>query len=151
MDIVDVLLGEHGALGAQFRYLETAIPEHSLEALKAEVEFLAAALQSHSTLEDELLFTALEPLLGVGSPELLGMRMMHGDIDRELEACRTATDATEAGEQLLGVVELARQHFLGEEETLFPKARRAIPQETRAALGAAWASRRSVVAVEAPR
>jgi hemerythrin-like domain-containing protein len=145
MDIVETLLGEHGALYAQFDHLEEAIPQLSLDALKAEVEVLAAALQSHSALEDELLFTALEPILGAGSPELLGMRMMHEDIDRQIEACRAAAEVTQAQGHLLGVVELSRQHFLGEEQTLFPTARQKIPQEARGALGATWAARRGVM------
>jgi hemerythrin HHE cation binding domain-containing protein len=145
MDIVETLLGKHGALYAQFDHVEATIPRLSLGALKAQAEVLAAALQSHSTLEDELLFTALEPILGVGSPELVGMRMMHEDIDRGIEACRAAMEITQAQGQLLGVVELARQHFLGEEQTLFPTARQRVPQGTRDALGAAWASRRGVM------
>jgi hemerythrin-like domain-containing protein len=145
MDIVETLLGEHGVLYAQLDHLEEAIPQLSVNALKAEIEVFAVALQSHSALEDELLFIALEPILGVGSPELLGMRMMHEDIDRQIEACRAATEVTQAQGQLLGVVELARQHFMGEEQTLFATAKKMIPQETRDALGATWASRRGVM------
>jgi hemerythrin-like domain-containing protein len=145
MDIVDALLGEHGALYAQFDHVEETAPQLSLSALRAQTDVLAAALQSHSSLEDELLFTALEPLLGVGSPELLGMRMMHEDIDRGIEAFRAATEIERAQGAVLGVVGLARQHFLGEEQTLFPTARERIPQETRDALGAEWVARRGVM------
>jgi len=145
MDIVDALLGEHGALYAQFDHVEEVVPQLSLSALRAQTDVLAAALQSHSSLEDELLFTALEPILGVGSPELLGMRMMHEDIDRGIEAFRAATEIEQAQGSLLGVVGLARQHFLGEEQTLFPTARKRITQETRDALGAEWAARRGVM------
>lgn len=145
MDIVDALLGEHGALYAQFDHVEEVVPQLSLSALRAQTDVLAAALQSHSSLEDELLFTALEPILGVGSPELLGMRMMHEDIDRVIEAFRAATEVEQAQGAVLGVVGLARQHFLGEEQTLFPTARERILQETRDALGAEWAARRGVM------
>jgi len=55
MDIVDALLGEHGALYVQFDHVEEAIPQLSLCALRAQTDVLAAALQSHSSLEDELL------------------------------------------------------------------------------------------------
>jgi len=146
MDIVQALLGEHGALYAQFDYLEEAIPRQSLSALQAQADVLAAALQSHARLEDELLFASLEPILGAGSPELLGMRMMHEDIDRGLESCRAATDDAGAQGDLLGVIGLARQHFLGEEQVLFPLAQARIPHATRDALGAEWAARRGVSA-----
>ncbi len=145
MDIVEALLGEHGALYVQFDYLENAAPGQPLSVLKMQAEVLAAALQSHSSLEDELLFASLEPVLGAGSPELLGMRMMHEDIDRGIEACRTAADAGQAEAELLGVIGLARQHFLGEERTLFPIAQERVPQETRDMLGAEWAARRGVM------
>jgi hemerythrin-like domain-containing protein len=145
MDIIETLLGEHGALHVQFDYLENAVPGQPLSVVKMQAEVLAAALQSHSSLEDELLFGSLEPILGAGSPELLGMRMMHEDIDRGIEACRAAADADQAQAELLGVIGLARQHFLGEEQTLFPLAKERVPKETRDTLGAEWAARRGVM------
>jgi quercetin dioxygenase-like cupin family protein len=87
MDIVDALLGQHGVLYSQLDYLEEAAPQLSMDALKAQTDVLAAALQSHSGLEDELLFTSLGPVLGAGSPELLGMRMIHEELNRGLESC----------------------------------------------------------------
>lgn len=144
MDIVQALMGEHGALYAQFDYLEEAVPGLSRIALQAQTDVLAAALQSHAALEDELLFASLESILGAGSPELLGMRMMHEEIDRGLESCRAATGDAEAQGDLLGVIGLARQHFLGEEQALFPLAQARIPQATRDALGAEWAVRRGL-------
>jgi hemerythrin-like domain-containing protein len=149
MDIVDALLGEHGALHAQFDHLEGAVQDAALSAVKAQAELLAAALQSHSTLEDELLFAPLEPFLGAGSPELLGMRMMHEEIDRGLEACRDAAETGPAQRELLGVIGLARQHFLGEEQTLFPLAQQRLPRQIRARLGAQWAVRRGINGVPA--
>lgn len=150
MDIIETLLGEHGVLYVQFDHLEDAVAGLPLSAVKAQAEVLAAALQSHSSLEDELLFTSLEPILGMGSPELLGMRMMHEDIDRGIEACRATTDADHAQADLLGVVGLARQHFLGEEQTLFPLAKERVPKETRDTLGAEWAARRGVMRMMLP-
>jgi hypothetical protein len=146
MDIVQGLLGEHGVLYAQFEYLEETVPGLSLGVLKAQAEMLAAALRSHSSLEDELLFAALEPVLGAGSPELLGMRMMHEEIDRGLESCRAAEDERGAQGDLLGVVGLARQHFLGEEQAIFPVAQARLTKAGREALGAQWAARRGVTA-----
>jgi hemerythrin-like domain-containing protein len=144
MDIVQALLGEHGVLYAQFEYLEETAPGLSLGVLKAQAEMLAAALQSHSSIEDELLFAALEPVLGAGSPELVGMRMMHEEIDRGLETCRGAGDERDAQGELLGVVGLARQHFLGEEQAIFPLAHSRLTTASREALGAQWAARRGV-------
>ncbi len=77
----------------------------------------------------------------------MGMRLMHEEIDRGLESCRAATTDAEAQSALLGVVGLARQHFLGEEQAIFPLARARIPQARRDELGAEWAARRGVTPV----
>jgi hemerythrin-like domain-containing protein len=144
MDIVDVLLGEHGVLYAAFAHLE-AERESPPEMLRASGELVASVLLSHSEIEDDLLFRALEPLIGIGSPQLVGMRMMHEHIDRGLQAFRTATNVAEALAYLFGAIELSRQHFLGEEQTLFPTARERIPPDSRQALGNEWATRRGLV------
>jgi hemerythrin-like domain-containing protein len=146
MNIIDVLLGEHGALYPQFDFLEQTLSEvGTVGEIKAQAALLAAAMQSHSTVEDDLLFAALESPLGAESPALVGMRMMHEDLDRGFEELRGAKDVVVARDGLLGVIGLARQHFLGEEEFLFPTARRALDRETLDRLGAMWAERRGVL------
>ncbi len=78
MDIVDALVGEHGVLGAECEDLEGLVAlASSLAEVRAQTALLASGLQSHAQVEDELLFTALEPSLGASSPVLQGMRMMH--------------------------------------------------------------------------
>ncbi len=147
MNIIDGLLGEHGAMYPQFDFLEQTLPEvSSTGEIKAQAELLGAILQSHSAVEDDLLFAALELPLGAESPALVGMRMMHEDIDRGLEELRRAEDVAGARDALLGVIGLARQHFLGEEESLFPTARRVLDRDTLDRLGALWAGRRGVTA-----
>lgn len=146
MNIIDVLLGEHGALYPQFDFLEQTLPEvGTVGEIKAQAEVLAAAVQSHSTVEDDLLFAALESPLGAESPALVGMRMMHEDLDRGFEELQRAEDVVVARDGLLGVIALARQHFLGEEESLFPTARRVLDREALDRLGAMWAERRGVL------
>jgi hemerythrin-like domain-containing protein len=145
MNIIDVLLGEHGAMYPQFDFLEQTLGEvGTISEIKAQAELLAAAVQSHSTIEDDLLFAALEGPLGVGSPALVGMRMMHEDIDRGFEELRRAEDVAVARDGLLGVIGLARQHFLGEEESLFPTAHRVLNRDALDRLGAMWAERRGM-------
>jgi hemerythrin-like domain-containing protein len=146
VNIVDTLLGEHAVMYAHFDFLEQTLPGlGDLAEIRVLGTVLAAVVQSHSTVEDDLLFAALEEPLGAVSPALVGMRMMHEDIDRGFAEFEQAEDATAAREALLGVIGLARQHFLGEEESLFPTARRVLDGETLGRLGAAWAARRSVL------
>ena len=65
MNILDALLGEHGVLYAEIDYLEGAHPEATtVAAVQASLALLAAGVQSHSRLEDELLFVSLERHLG---------------------------------------------------------------------------------------
>jgi len=146
VNVVDVLLGEHGAMYSQFDCVERVVPGlDGLQEIRALGALLAAVVQSHSTVEDELLFAALERPLGRASPALVGMRMMHEDIDRGFAELERAEDPGAARDALLGVVGLARQHFLGEEESLFVTARRVLDDETLGRLGAAWAERRGVL------
>jgi len=146
MDILNVLLGEHGVFYGQFDYLEQLLPGASaIEEVQVLAGVLAAAVEAHSALEDDLLFTALEPHLDAGSPDVLGMRMMHEEIAVGFERVRLARDLNAAREACAGVIELARQHFIGEETFLFPKARLLLADEARDTLGAAWADRRGVM------
>lgn len=145
MDIVDALVGEHGVLGAECGYLEGILPEvSSLAGVRAQAELLASALRSHAQVEDELLFIALEPYLEPSSPVLLGMRMMHEDIERGLARATQARDLAEAQDALIGVLDLTRQHFMGEEQVVFPLARGTLPPATREHLGSQWAERRGI-------
>lgn len=146
MDIVDLLVGEHGVLNAQLEYLERdASRAASLPAVQAQVSVLAVGLQSHAQVEDDILFTALEPHLEASSPVLVGMRMMHEDIDRTLERLAGAGELTQAREELLGLVGLVRQHFLGEEQAVFPLARQVVDEGTLRRLAVEWAERRGIL------
>jgi hemerythrin-like domain-containing protein len=146
MDILNVLVGEHGIFYGQFEYLEQVLSSVSeIEEVQVPAGLLAAAVEAHSALEDDLLFAALEPHLDADSPDVLGMRMMHEEIAAGFERVRVARDVHGAREACVGVIELARQHFVGEETFVFPKARLLLTEDARDTLGAAWADRRGVM------
>ncbi len=146
MDILDVLAGEHGVFYGQFDDLERTLPlATAAEEVQVQAALLGAAVEAHSALEDDLVFTAVEPHLDAGSPDVRGLRMMHEEIADGFGRVRAARDLDTAREEFAGVIGLARQHFLGEETFLFPKARTLLTDETRAALGATWADRRGVM------
>jgi hemerythrin-like domain-containing protein len=104
---------------------------------------LAAALASHAQLEEELLFTTLEPHIGSMGP-LAVMRLEHEKIEAGLERLPTVEDLGQTQELLLQVVTVAREHFAKEERVLYPMATKALSAETLANLGAQWATRRAV-------
>jgi hypothetical protein len=65
MNLIDGLLGEHGILYAEIDALQAALPGmQSVGDIQAGLAFFAAGVQSHSSLEDELLFASLERHLG---------------------------------------------------------------------------------------
>lgn len=146
MKITDAFLGEHAVLYAQFDYLEQATPAaETLAIVQSLAAGLAATLASHAHLEDELLFTALDPYLGPMGP-LAVMRMEHDQIEGLLGRIPAAQDLRQAQGLLQQTVQLARSHFAKEEQVLYPIAEQALDQGRLAELAVQWAERRGVYA-----
>ena len=145
MKITDALLGEHAVFYTQFDYLEQFAPsvtDHPL--VKSLGAMLAAALASHARLEEELLFTTLEPHIGSTGP-LAVMRMDHDEIEKSLEHLPATQDVDQARELLLQIVAIAREHFAKEERMLYPIATQMLSAETLIDLGAQWAYARRII------
>lgn len=122
MSIVTYLLGEHGVLYALLDWVEELAPEAPLEALRAYRDLLAGSIRSHAHVEEELLFDPLERAVPRAESAVRGMRTMHDDIDQALDELARTGEAARASQQLLNVIALTKQHFLAEEETVFPMA-----------------------------
>ncbi len=145
MKITEALLGEHGVFYAQFDHLEQVVPAAStLELVQSQAALLTAALATHAGLENELLFSALDPHLGQMGP-LAVMRMEHDEIENTLGQVQEARDLTQAQRLVLHAVRVARDHFAKEEQVLFPMAHQVLDEEKLAQLGAQWAQQRSVI------
>lgn len=148
MKITDALLGEHGAFYAQFDHLEGVVPEtNTLALIQAQGALLAASLEIHAQLENELLIAALERRLGTYEALLEAMREDHENIEGALSRLPEIRDLTEAQDLVLDTVQAARNHFLKEEHALFPMAEQELDRETLNQLGVQWAERRGVVLV----
>ena len=147
MKITDALLGEHAVFYAQFDHLEQAIPDaNSVAQVKSLGAMLAAALASHAQMEEELLFTTLEPHIGSMGP-LAVMRKEHDEIEKSLESLPAIQEVDQARDLLLKVVTVAREHFPKEEQALYPIANKTLTAETMIDLGAQWAACRAIVLV----
>lgn len=147
MKITDALLGEHGVFYAQFSHLEQVIPQRAdLALVQAQGALLTAALETHAHLEEELLFSALDPHLGQGGP-LAVMRMEHQQIEEGLARLPGLGERALAQQLLLQVVQVARGHFAKEEQVLYPMAQQVLGEAKLVELGASWAERRQVVVV----
>ncbi len=147
MNLLDALLGEHGPLRHQIDALKLAAPNLGAAELRAAALALAEGIESHATLEDELLF---EPLLASGrvpAGPVEAMLQEHRQIEALLgDLLAPAAEAGRGDPQrtVLRLVETVRHHFDHEENVLFPLAAGALTAETLAAAGERWAERRSV-------
>jgi len=144
MKITDVLRGEHGPLYALLGHLEDSAPQWELADLLLAGRTVESALLSHAELEDELLFAPVEARMGAGGPAQ-AMREEHEEIDGRFAALRGAADERAARAVVLDLVRLAREHFLKEEEVLFPLAENLLPGEELERAGDEWAARRGPV------
>ncbi len=144
MTLLEALLGEHGALYAIFEHLEQALnDEITLEEIRAKEAVLRSVLISHATLEDELLFPALERAIGPDGP-LAVMRMEHDRIEEALGWLAQVESVDECRKLLAETLEFTRQHFSKEEQVLFGIARSNLDADQLVDLGREWAERRGV-------
>lgn len=144
MRLTDGLLGEHAVIYALLDHVEQELAE--LEVL-ADVQrltrMLAAALVSHAQVEDRLLFSALEPHLGLEGP-LAVMREEHLDLEAAVEGVARAETGAAAAEQLRQALQVTRDHFIKEERVLFHMARQFMSDRDLESLGYNWAAARGV-------
>lgn len=139
--ITDALLGEHGVIYPLLSHL-TATPFASVEEARLKAAQVAAGLATHAAIEDELLFVAMEGVLGPNGGPLAVMRAEHDEVEASLERLTGIDDAGEATALAAHLHEVARGHFAKEEQVLFPMAVQMLGEETLRDLGAEWAARR---------
>ena len=145
MLITDALLGEHGIFYLLFQDIEGALPTlESVAALTNRAAPLSFSLEAHARLEDELLFTALEPHLGTQGGPLAVMRMEHDQIVNVLGRIESATDLEQGRALATQMIEVSRSHFQKEEQVLFRMARQFLGKEQLSALGAKWSQCRKI-------
>ena len=146
MKITDALLGEHSAFYMLFDQVEEiATIEGAMGQIRGATTVLAAMVESHATLEEELLFTALEPHMGRDVGPVAQMRADHEELEHLLGQIEEAEDVAQATTLVAQVLSAARNHFRKEEQFLFPMAEKLLGDETLTRLGEAWAGARGVV------
>lgn len=147
MKVTEALLGEHGTLKALLEHLETTIQTtESLEHIQSLSSLLASALESHASIENEILFPALEKVLGRDGP-LEVMHHEHDEIAATFRSVLTCDDVARARSLVRHVLQVAREHFEKEEVVLFPMAERALDGAALDRLGNEWAQVRKVQAL----
>jgi hemerythrin-like domain-containing protein len=147
MNILPLLLGEHGPLRHLLRTLELAAPRMGDDELRAATFAIADAVESHAHLEDELLF---DPLVASGRMPpgpVDAMRAEHRQIETllgQILAPAGTEGRPDPQRNVLRLAETVRHHFDHEENVLFPLATGALDAARLDALGALWAERRRV-------
>jgi hemerythrin-like domain-containing protein len=143
MFITDALLGEHAVFYLFLGHIEQALPAlDSLSSLQHRFAAFAFALEAHAGLEDELLFTALEPHLGAQAGPLAVMRFEHNQIVDLFGKIKSAADLNFARDFARQLFPIVRRHFQKEEQVLFQMAARFLSEDELSALGGQWAMRR---------
>lgn len=143
MLITDALLGEHSVFHLLMQHIGQSLPDFdSTPALQRELAAFAFALESQARLEDELLFAALEPRLGIQGGPLAVMRMEHNRITKLFERIQSAADLELGRALAVQMIEVCRDHFQKEEQILFHMARKFLGEEELSALGAQWLGQR---------
>ena len=144
LDLIDLLLGEHGCLLSLFRHVEVRLPNMNLREIQASGETLEALLMAHAIEEDQLLFHSL-PVEQVGVREALdAMFGEHNEQRAMLEELRDHTEEPRARGLLMRLIEMTREHFAVEERILFGLAKQVLSDERRSELGNEYARRRGL-------
>jgi hemerythrin-like domain-containing protein len=142
MRITDALLAEHMVFHSLFDRLEAQTPGlRTLGEVRALVDLIAAVMEAHGRVEDDLLMAPLDHCLSqIGQTDKIHDE--HEAIDASLRSARNARRLDRAKRDLLRAVQLARQHFDREERLIFPLAEKQLSARTQAALGKRWEERR---------
>lgn len=145
MMITDALIGEHGVFHFMLARIEQSLPAaDSLSALQQRIVLFASTLESHASIEDELLFNALEPHLGIQGGPLAVMRIEHDQITDLLGKIESASDLASARALTAQMIQVTRGHFQKEEQALFRMARQYLSDDELSSLGTQWSQYRKI-------
>lgn len=144
MKITDALLGEHGVLYDLFGQLrDVAVGGGDLAAIRSVFGIVEKLILAHARIEEELLFSRLQPHLGHTGP-LSVMLTEHRRIDALLEAARNEDNLATLKNLAGHLIELACSHFRKEEHILFGMAQQYLGDDLLSQLGEQWAESRKV-------
>lgn len=145
MKLTDALIGEHATFYILFDEIEDLVTmEDAGVQWRGATTVLEAMVTAHATLEDKLLFCALEPHLGAQSGPLAVMRAEHDEMAQFVSQMLNEPDIDRTISRIPEALAAARGHFRKEEQVLFPLAERLLGARKLTELGLAWAKARGV-------
>jgi hemerythrin-like domain-containing protein len=148
MRITEALVAEHTIFLSVFDQIERVLPSLATPAeVRTMASIVEGLLEGHAKTETNLAYLALDHVLEHNG-ELKRMHQDHHEIDDRLRKVHTANTCAQARRLLKAAIVASREHFQGEERSVFPLLERSLGEETLTALGETWMQR---VAVPASR
>ena len=132
---------EHALFCTLFDHIEQALPGlTTLAEIQSRAHMTASLLHGHGVTEQTLLYAALDHMLK--EKDHFGRLFAeHHEMDGRMELVLRTTDLAEARRLLQEAMVLSREHFLYEEQTVFPLAEKHLQNESLEKLGALWKQR----------
>ena len=149
MKITEALVAEHTIFLSVFDQIERVLPSLTTPAeVRTMASIVEGLLEGHAKTETNLAYLALDHVLA-DNGELQRMHQDHHEIDDRLRKVHTANTCAEARRLLKLAIVATREHFRGEERSVFPLLEKVLQPETLADLGQTWLQRQAVPANEA--
>ena len=141
MRITEALVAEHTIFMSVFDQIERALPSLATPAeVRTMASIIERLLEGHAKTETNLAYLALDHMLEHNG-ELKRMHQDHHEIDDRLRKVHTANTCAEARRLLKAAIGASRDHFQGEERSVFPLLEKSLGEETLAELGQTWLER----------
>ena len=141
MKITEALVAEHNIFLGVFDQIERVLPSLTTP---TEVRTMACIveglLEGHARTETNLAYLALDHVLAHNGG-LKRMHQEHQEIDDRLRKVHTAKTCAEARRLLKTAIISSREHFRGEERSVFPLLENSLQKETLLELGKSWMQR----------
>jgi hemerythrin-like domain-containing protein len=141
MKITEALVAEHTIFLSVFDQIERALPSLNTPAeISTMARIVEGLLEGHAKTETNVAYLALDHVLEHNG-ELKRMHQEHHEIDDRLRKVHTAKTCAEARRLLKSAITSSREHFRGEERTVFPLLEKSLKVETLLELGKTWMRR----------
>jgi hemerythrin-like domain-containing protein len=149
MKITEALIAEHTIFLSVFDQIERVLPSLTTPAeVRTMASIVEGLLEGHAKTETNLAYLALDHVLA-DNGELKRMHQDHHEIDDRLRKVHTANTCAEGRRLLKLVIAATREHFGGEERSVFPLLEKMLQQETLAKLGQNWMQRPAALSTHA--
>jgi hemerythrin-like domain-containing protein len=149
MKITEALVAEHAIFLSVFDQIERALPSLTTPAeVMTMARIVEGLLEGHAKTETNLAYLALDHVQAHNG-ELEHMHQDHHEIDDRLRQVYTARTCAEARRLLKSAITATREHFRGEERSVFPLLEKMLQEDTLTELGQTWMQRRPSLASRA--